>query len=69
MRHDRFEDVAHLEVMRVALVVEDVAPGYRGLGQMPDQRLLPHRQITKPVRVDLDHGGFADAFEQVLPSG
>ena len=55
--------------MGVALVEEDVAPGNRRLGEMPDERLLAQRQITKTVRVQLNHGGLANAFEQVFPSG
>ena len=67
--HDRLEDVAHLEVMRVALVVEDVASGNRGLAEVPDQGLLAQREIAKGVGVDLDDRGLADALEQVFPVG
>ena len=69
MRDDRFEHVAHLEAVRVALVVVDVAPGDRGLAEVPDQRLLAKRQIAERVRVDLHDGGFADPLEQVFPFG
>ena len=69
MRDDRLEDVAHLEVVRVALVVEDVAAGDRRLVEVPDQRLLAQRQIAEAVGVDLHDGGFADPLEQVRAIG
>jgi len=67
--HNRLEDIAHLETVCVALVVEDVAAGDRGLRQMPHERLLAQRQIPKPVRVQLHDGGFSDAFEQIRSIG
>ena len=39
VRQDRLEHRAHLEVVRVALVVIDVAPGDRGEIEMPDEDL------------------------------
>ena len=63
---DGFEHVAHLEVVRVPLVVEDVAAGERRLIQMPDERLLFERQLAEAVRVQLHDGRIVDALEQVL---
>ena len=50
----------------MALVVKDVAAGNRGAVQVPDQRFLAQGQRAEPVGVQLDHGRFADALEQVL---
>jgi len=55
--------------VRVALVVEDVAAGDRGLRQMPHERLLAQRQIPKAVRVHLHDRGFSDALEQIRSIG
>jgi hypothetical protein len=64
--HDNvLEHVAHLEVQRVLLIVEDVAAGERGLVEVPDEDLLVQRQVAESVRVDLDDGGLADLLEQV----
>jgi hypothetical protein len=64
--HDGLEQIAHLEVIPVALVVKDVAAGNRGLVQVPDQRFLSQGQGAEPIVVQLDHGRFAHALEQVL---
>jgi hypothetical protein len=64
--NDGLEQIAHLEVISMALVVKDVAAGNRGAVQMPDQRLLTQGQGAEPVGVQLDHGRFADALEQIL---
>jgi hypothetical protein len=69
VRHDGLDNVAHLEAVRVALVVKDVAPGNGRLVEMPDQRLLFQRQIAEAVGIELDDGRFADALEQVRPIG
>ena len=65
VRHDRLEHVAHVEVVGVALVVEDIAPGDGRARQMPDERFLAERQIAEPIRIDLDDRRLADALEQV----
>src|SRR6202011_5284326 len=59
--------VAHLEVVRVPLVIEDVAARQRRLIQMPDQNLVVQREIAKSVGVELDDGRLADALEEILP--
>jgi hypothetical protein len=64
--NDGLEQIAHLEVKTMALVVKDVAAGNRGAVQVPDQRFLAQGQGAEPVGVQLDHGRFADALEQVL---
>src|SRR5262249_43523495 len=57
----------HLEVVRVALVVKDVAAGDRRLREVPDERLLTQREVPKAVGVDLDDRCFADALEEIRP--
>ena len=57
------------EVMAMTLVVIDVAAGERGLIQMPDERLLPERQLVEAVGIQLDDGGVVDLLEQVGPIG
>ena len=69
VREDRFEHVAHLEAVLVALVVVDVAPGDRRLVEMPDQRLFLERQRGESVGIQLHDRRFVDLFEQVLPIG
>ena len=66
---DLLEHVTHLEVVFVALVVEDVAPGERRLIEVPDQDLLLHRQLLEAVGVELHHGCVVDALEKVLAAG
>ena len=66
VREDLLEHVAHLEVVRVSLVVVDVAPGERGLVQVPDQDLLIERQRVEAVRVDLRDRRFVHPLEQVF---
>ena len=66
MRDDRFEHVAHLEIVRIALVIEDVTAGERRLIQVPDERFVLERQVAEAVRVDLNDRRVADALEQVL---
>ena len=62
---DLLEHLPHLEVVLVALVVEDVAARDRGVVQMPDQHFLAQRERLEAVGVDLCDGGVADALEQV----
>ena len=69
VREDRLEHVAHLEVVRVSLVVEDVAPGERRLVQMPDERLLPERQRAETVGVELHDRRLVDLLEEVTAIG
>ena len=66
MRDDRLEHIAHLEAVRVALVVEDVASGDGRLSQVPDERPVAQRQIAESVRIELDDRRFVDALEQVF---
>ena len=66
MREDLLEHVAHLQVVRVALVVVDVAAGERRLVQVPDEHLLIERQRVEAVRVQLHHRRLVHALEQVL---
>src|SRR6476646_10811049 len=49
----------------LVLIHKDVAAGNGCLRQVPDQCLLPERQIAKAVGVDLDDRRLADAFEEV----
>ncbi len=65
----RLQHVAHLEVVRVPLVIEDVAARQRRLIQMPDQNLFVQRQIAESVGVELDDGRLADALEEIRPLG
>ena len=65
MPQHRLDDVAHRQVVGVALVVEDVAPGDGRLVEVPGEDAVAERQVREPVRVQLDDGGLADAFEQV----
>ena len=66
VRDDGLEHVAHVEVVRVPLVVKNVAAGDGGLIQMPDQDALVDRQRLEPVGVQLHDRRFVDPFEQVL---
>ena len=66
MRDDLLEHVAHLEVVRVALVVVDVAAGQGRLIEMPDQHLLLERQLLEAVRIELHDRRVVHALEQVL---
>ena len=65
---DGLEQIAHLEVVGIALVVKDVAAGNRGLREVPDEDLLALRQVAEAVGVQLDDSGFADALEEVWPA-
>ena len=69
MREDLLERLAHVEVVHVTLVVEDVAAGERRVVQVPDQHLLAELQPLEAVGVDLADGGVVDALEQVLAFG
>ena len=69
MGDDLLEHVAHLEVVRVALVVVDVATCQGRPVQVPDQDLLIERQRREPVRVQLRHRGVVHSFEQILAIG
>ena len=66
MREDRLEHVAHLEVVRVPLVVEDVAAGDRGLVRCQIS-VFSRAAGRETVGVQLDDRRFADALEEVLP--
>jgi hypothetical protein len=66
VRQDLFEHLAHLEAVRVSLVIVDVAPGKRRLVEMPDQGLLFQRQRLEPIRVQLDNGGLVYLLDEVL---
>jgi hypothetical protein len=65
----RFEDVAHLETVRVFLVVKDVAARDRRLIEVPDERLFSQRKVTKALCVELHDGGVVDALEQIFAVG
>ena len=69
VRDDRFEDVAHLEVVRVALIVKDVASCDGGLVQVPDECLFPQRQRIEAIGVDLDDSRLVHALRAVFPIG
>ena len=66
MRDDLFEDVAHLEIVRVALIVIDVAAGQGRFVEVPDEALLVERERREPVRVELHHGRIVHALEEVF---
>ena len=66
VREDRFEDVAHVQAVGVALVVVDVAAGQRRLVEMPDQDLLLERQRGESVGIELHDRGIVDPLEQIL---
>ncbi len=63
----RLEGGAQRQVVAVALVAVDVAAGERGLVEVPGEDLGRGRQRLEAVGVVLDHGGVADAFEEVGP--
>ena len=65
MGEDRFEHVAHVEVVRVPLIVKDVAPGNRRPVKMPEQSLLIERQRCEPVRVHLHDGRIIHPLEPI----
>ncbi len=67
MADERLHDVAHVEVVDVPLVVEDVAAGDRRLIEVPGQDALLDRQRREPVRVQLHDGGFVDPLHQIRP--
>ena len=69
VREDLLERLAHVEVVGVALVVEDVAAGERRVVQVPDEHLLAQVQLFETVGVDLRDGGVVDALEQVPALG
>src|SRR6185503_8569734 len=64
---DGFEDTAHLQRAAMLLVVEDVAPGKRRLGEVIRQRLVFQRQRRELIRIDLHDRGIVYALEQVFP--
>ena len=66
MREDLLQNLAHLEVVRVSLVVEDVAAGERCLIQMPDEHLLPKWKRLEAIGIQLDDGRVVDTLEQIL---
>ena len=65
MREDGLEHVAHLEAVLVSLIVVDVAPGERGLVEMPDERLFLERQRGESIGIQLHDRRVVDLFEQV----
>src|SRR4029450_2548217 len=65
MSEDGFEQIAHLQVMAMALVVIYVAAGNRGLIEMPDENLLVERQRDEAVRVHLNDGRILDLLQQI----
>jgi hypothetical protein len=65
VRQNRFQDVAHVQVMRVALIEEDIPPGYCRLCEVPGQNTLLDRQVEKTIGVQLHDGRFADTFQQI----
>ena len=65
VRDQRLEQVAHLEVVAVALVVVDVPAGQRRLVEVPHEHLLVERQGREPIGVELHDRRIVDAFEQV----
>ena len=62
---DLLEHLPHLQTVGVALVVEDVAAGEGGVGQVPDEHLLAQVERLEAVGVELGDGGVADALEEV----
>ena len=69
MRDDLFQHVAHGQVVRVALVVIDIASGERRLVQVPDQNLLIEWQRREAVSIQLRHRRIVHSFEQVFAIG
>ena len=69
MRDDLLENVSHLEVVGVALVVENVAARERRLVEVPDERLFSKRELFEAIGVQLHDGGIVHAFEQILAIG
>ncbi len=67
VRQDFLEDVAHLEVVHVALVVIDVAACERGLIQVPDELLLFERELLEAVGVHLHDRCIVHPLEEILP--
>ena len=67
VRQDFLEDVAHLEVVHVALVVIDVAACERGLIQVPDELLLFERELLEAVGVHLHDRCIVHSLEEILP--
>ena len=63
--NDDLEKAPHPQVMAVALVVVDVAPGERRLVEVPHQRLLVLRQRVEAVRIQLHDGCVVDLLQQV----
>ena len=63
MRDDGLEDLSHVEGVRVALVVVDVAAGKCRLIQIPGENLLVDRQSIESIRVVLHHCSVIDLFE------
>jgi hypothetical protein len=51
VRQDGLEHVPHVEIVGIALVVENVAPCDRGLIQVPDQNALIDGEFFETVGV------------------
>jgi hypothetical protein len=66
VRQDLLQHRSHLEIVRVALVVIDVAACQGGLIQVPDEQLLVGRQLVEPVGVQLDDRRLVHALEEVF---
>jgi hypothetical protein len=53
----------------VPLVVVNVAASDGRLIQMPDERLVPERQLREAIGVQLHHRRIVDALQQIFPVG
>src|SRR6266545_870116 len=63
--NDLFEDIAHPEVVAIALVEVDVASRKRGPIQMPHQNPFLRRELFETICVQLDDGCVVDLLEAV----
>ena len=69
VRQDLLEHLAHLQVVGVALIVEDVAPGERGVVEVPDERLLAEVKRREAIGIDLGGGRIVNPLQQVRAVG
>jgi hypothetical protein len=69
MRDDLFEDVAHHEIVAIALVVIDVAPSEGRLIEMPDKNLFFARQLLEAISIKLHHRRVVYLLETVRAIG
>ena len=63
---DFLEDVTHLEVGGIPLIVVDVATRQGRPVQVPDQDLLVERKGRKPVGVQLRNSGVVHSLQQIF---